>query len=91
MLCEQYVFELSLTSLTAGTMYRGQFEEKVKQIIEECREHPEIVVFIDEIHQIVSAGRSDNSDNATRAVFPCTERSSAYGTEREKPCKQTLT
>ena len=74
MLCEQYVFELSLTSLTAGTMYRGQFEEKVKQIIEECREHPEIMVFIDEIHQIVSAGRSDNSDNAAQMFKPALAR-----------------
>lgn len=74
MLCEQYVFELSLTNLTAGTRYRGDFEEKVKNIIDECRAHPEVVVFIDEIHQIVSAGRSDNSDNAAQMLKPALAR-----------------
>lgn len=74
MLCEQYVFELSLTSLTAGTKYRGDFEEKVQNIINECKAHPEIVVFIDEIHQIVSAGRSDNSDNAAQMFKPALAR-----------------
>jgi ATP-dependent Clp protease ATP-binding subunit ClpA len=74
MLCEQYVFELSLTALTAGTKYRGDFEEKVKNVIDECKAHPEIVVFIDEIHQIVSAGRSDNSDNAAQMLKPALAR-----------------
>lgn len=74
MLCEQYVFELSLTNLTAGTRYRGDFEEKVQNIINECREHPEVVVFIDEIHQIVSSGRSDNSDNAAQMFKPALAR-----------------
>lgn len=74
MLCDQFVFELSLTNLTAGTRYRGDFEEKVQNIINECRNHPEIVVFIDEIHQIVSAGRSDNSDNAAQMLKPALAR-----------------
>ena len=74
MLCDQFVFELSLTSLTAGTKYRGEFEEKVKNIINECRNHPEIIVFIDEIHQIVSAGSSDNSDNCAQMLKPALAR-----------------
>ncbi len=68
------LFELSLTSLTAGTRYRGDMEEKVQEIIEECRKNPDVVVFIDEIHQIVSAGRSDNSDNAAQMFKPALAR-----------------
>lgn len=71
---EIVLFELSLTSLTAGTRYRGDFEEKVDAIIKECRDNPNIVLFIDEIHQIVSAGRSDNSDNAAQMFKPALAR-----------------
>jgi ATP-dependent Clp protease ATP-binding subunit ClpA len=71
---EIVLFELSLTSLTAGTRYRGDFEEKVDAIIKECKSNPNIVLFIDEIHQIVSAGRSDNSDNAAQMFKPALAR-----------------
>lgn len=71
---EIVLFELSLTSLTAGTRYRGDFEEKIDAIIKECKNNPNIVLFIDEIHQIVSAGRSDNSDNAAQMFKPALAR-----------------
>ena len=74
MLCDQFVFELSLTALTAGTKYRGDFEERVQNIINECKAHPEIVVFIDEIHQIISAGKCEGADNAAQMLKPALAR-----------------
>lgn len=74
LLSHTIAFELSLTAMTAGTKYRGEFEEKIQQVIEECRKHPNIILFIDEIHQIVSAGSSDNSDNAAQMLKPALAR-----------------
>lgn len=74
LLSEVVLFELSLTTLTAGTKYRGDFEEKVKNVIEECRRNPNVVLFIDEIHQIVSVGSSDNSDNCAQMLKPALAR-----------------
>ena len=50
------VFDLSLTALTGGTRYRGDFEEKVNNLLAECRKHPNIILFIDEIHQMNKLG-----------------------------------
>lgn len=53
------IIELSMGSLLAGTKYRGTFEERLKDIIKEARENPGIVLFIDEIHTLVGAGRTE--------------------------------
>lgn len=74
MMFNTIVFELSLTAMTAGTKYRGEFEEKIQEVINECRRYPNIILFIDEIHQIVSAGSSDNSDNAGQMLKPALAR-----------------
>ena len=74
LLSNTIIFELSLTALTAGTKYRGEFEEKIQQVIEECRKYPNVILFIDEIHQIVSAGSSDNSDNCAQMLKPALAR-----------------
>lgn len=74
MMFNTIVFDLSLTAMTAGTKYRGEFEEKIQNVINECRQYPNIVLFIDEIHQIVSAGASDNSDNAAQMLKPALAR-----------------
>ena len=51
------VFALDLGSLLAGTRYRGDFEERVKQVLERLSQEPNAILFIDEIHSLVGAGR----------------------------------
>tara|TARA_B100000609_G_C17221525_1_gene440415 strand:- start:1102 stop:4521 length:3420 start_codon:yes stop_codon:yes gene_type:complete len=50
--------ELSLSSLVAGTRYRGDFEERLTMVIREAREHPEVILFLDEFHTVVGAGET---------------------------------
>lgn len=55
------IIELNIGALVAGTKYRGEFEERLTRIIEEARAHPEVILFIDEIHNVVGAGRVEGS------------------------------
>ncbi len=61
---------LDLTLLIAGTMYRGQFEDRLKKILEEIRTNNEIIVFIDEIHTIIGAGSAEGSLDAANILKP---------------------
>jgi len=53
---DKRIVNLDLTSIVAGTKYRGQFEERMKAIIEEIADNPDVIIFIDEIHTMVGAG-----------------------------------
>ena len=55
---------LDLTALVAGTQFRGQFESRMKGLIEEIRKHGNIILVIDEVHNIVGAGDAEGSMNA---------------------------
>ncbi len=55
------VVELSMAELVAGTKYRGEFEERLTRLIDEIRAHPEVVLFIDEFHTVVGAGRAEGA------------------------------
>jgi ATP-dependent Clp protease ATP-binding subunit ClpC len=67
--------EIDLTGLVAGTRYRGDFEERVKKIIDEIREHgDEVIVFIDELHTVVGAGASEGSAGAGNMLKPALAR-----------------
>lgn len=68
------IISLDLGSLVAGTKYRGQFEERMKAIIEELVANPEIVLFIDEIHTIVGAGGASGSLDAANMFKPALQR-----------------
>ena len=68
------LMSLDLASLVAGTKYRGQFEERMKAIINELEQHPEIIVFIDEIHTIVGAGSAAGSLDASNMFKPALSR-----------------
>ncbi len=68
------LLSLDLASLVAGTKYRGQFEERMKAIIGELEKHPEIVIFIDEIHTIVGAGSASGSLDASNMFKPALAR-----------------
>jgi ATP-dependent Clp protease ATP-binding subunit ClpC len=65
---------LDLTSVVAGTKYRGQFEERMKVIIEELQANPNIIVFIDEVHTLVGSGNSAGSMDGSNIFKPALSR-----------------
>jgi ATP-dependent Clp protease ATP-binding subunit ClpC len=71
---EKRIISLDMTSIVAGTKYRGQFEERMKVIIEELQSNPNIIVFIDEIHTIIGAGNSSGSLDASNIFKPALAR-----------------
>ena len=71
---EKQVFLLDLTSLVAGTQFRGQFESRMKGLIEEIRRLGNIILVIDEIHTIVGAGDAEGSMNAANILKPALSR-----------------
>jgi ATP-dependent Clp protease ATP-binding subunit ClpC len=68
------IVSLDMTSIVAGTKYRGQFEERMKVIIEELYANPDIIVFIDEIHTMIGAGNSSGSMDASNIFKPALSR-----------------
>lgn len=64
------IMSLNLNNLVAGTKYRGQFEERLKKIIEEVTSHPEIIIFIDEFHTIIGSGASEGGGDAANILKP---------------------
>lgn len=68
------IFMLDLASLVAGTKYRGQFEERMKAVLEECKANPDIILFIDELHTIVGAGNASGSLDASNIFKPALAR-----------------
>ncbi len=68
------IFTLDLASIVAGTKYRGQFEERMKAVLEECKANPDIVLFIDELHTIVGAGNASGSLDASNIFKPALAR-----------------
>ncbi|MDE6271614.1 MAG: ATP-dependent Clp protease ATP-binding subunit [Muribaculaceae bacterium] len=68
------VIGLDMAGMVAGTKYRGQFEERIKAILDELAKHPEIILFIDEIHTIVGAGGSPGSMDAANILKPALAR-----------------
>ena len=64
------VIELNLASVVAGTRYRGDFEERLDHIVKEARDHPEVILFIDEIHTVLGAGSASGSLDAANILKP---------------------
>jgi len=73
-LMDKRIVSLDLTSLVAGTKYRGQFEERIKGILSELVEHRHIIVFIDELHMMVGAGNASGSMDASNIFKPALAR-----------------
>ena len=73
-LYEKRIVMLDMTSVVAGTKYRGQFEERMKAIINELAKNPNIIVFLDEIHTIVGAGNPNGSLDAGNILKPALAR-----------------
>ncbi len=68
------VYLLDLTALVAGTQFRGQFESRVKGLVDEVRQEGNIILFIDEVHNLVGAGDSEGSMNAANILKPALSR-----------------
>jgi ATP-dependent Clp protease ATP-binding subunit ClpC len=73
-LVSKRVVSLDLTSLVAGTKYRGQFEERIKAILHELQENTDVIVFIDELHTMVGAGNASGSMDAANILKPALAR-----------------
>jgi ATP-dependent Clp protease ATP-binding subunit ClpC len=74
LLKDKEIVTLDLASVVAGTKYRGQFEERLKQIMAEIRENPDIILFIDELHTIVGAGGAEGAIDASNMLKPALSR-----------------
>ncbi len=68
------VMSLDMTSIVAGTKYRGQFEERIKGLIKELENDPDIIIFIDEIHTIIGAGSASGTMDAANILKPALAR-----------------
>ena len=73
-LFDKRVVALDMASVVAGTKYRGQFEERIKALLDELASHPEIILFIDELHTIVGAGSAPGSMDAANMLKPALAR-----------------
>jgi ATP-dependent Clp protease ATP-binding subunit ClpC len=73
-LLDKRIMSLDLTSLVAGTKYRGQFEERIKAILNELQEAPNVIVFIDELHTMVGAGNASGAMDAANILKPALAR-----------------
>ncbi len=73
-LFDKRVVALDMTSVVAGTKYRGQFEERIRSILNELQKNPNIILFIDEIHTIVGAGSAAGSMDAANMLKPALAR-----------------
>ncbi len=68
------IFTLDMTGVVAGTKYRGQFEERMKMLVKELEQNPDIVIFIDEIHTLIGAGSAAGTMDAANILKPALAR-----------------
>lgn len=73
-LSDKKVYLLDLTALVAGTQFRGQFESRVKGLVDEVKREGNVILFIDEVHNLVGAGDSEGSMNAANILKPALSR-----------------
>ena len=74
MLFNKKIYTLDMTAIVAGTKYRGQFEERLRQLMKELEQNQDIIVFIDEIHTIIGAGSTPGSMDAANIMKPALAR-----------------
>lgn len=73
-LFDKRIITLDLTGIVAGTKYRGQFEERIRTLIKEIEQNPDVIVFIDEIHTLIGAGSTPGSMDAANILKPALAR-----------------
>lgn len=71
---DKEIYGVDLSSMIAGTKYRGQFEQRIKSLISECSKNPKIILFIDEIHTMVGAGSAEGALDAANILKPSLAR-----------------
>lgn len=71
---DKRILSLSMTSVVAGTKYRGEFEERIKQIIDEAASQNNVILFIDELHSVIGAGSAEGSLDAANILKPALSR-----------------
>ena len=74
MLANKTIYSLDLTSMVAGTKYRGDFEERIKKAMDEVRDNKDVILFIDEIHNIMGAGAAEGAVDAANILKPSLAR-----------------
>lgn len=74
MLQGKRVVQLDLASVIAGTKYRGEFEERLKKVLDEARDNPSLILFIDELHTVVGAGAAEGAIDAANILKPALGR-----------------
>src|SRR5665647_2081951 len=74
MLQDKRLVMLDLASVIAGTKYRGEFEERLKKILDEAKASPEVILFIDELHTVVGAGAAEGAIDAANILKPALSR-----------------
>jgi ATP-dependent Clp protease ATP-binding subunit ClpC len=73
-MCKKIIYSLNMGTMLAGTQYRGQFEARLKTIVDNIRANPDIILFIDEVHQVVAAGSSSGGLDAANFLKPALAR-----------------
>jgi ATP-dependent Clp protease ATP-binding subunit ClpC len=73
-LLRRRIIRIDLAGLLSGTMYRGEFEQRMRALMEEVREHPDVILFIDEIHTIMGTGATSGSLDAANILKPALAR-----------------
>ena len=74
LLIDKKVITLDLALMVAGTKYRGQFEERIKAVMDEIRKEKNIILFLDELHTIVGAGSAEGTMDAANIIKPALSR-----------------
>lgn len=74
MLANKIIYSLDLTSMVAGTKYRGDFEERIKKAMDEVKDNKDVILFIDEIHNIMGAGAAEGAVDAANILKPSLAR-----------------
>ena len=73
-LCDAVIFDLSMNAMVSGSRYRGDFEEKLQKIMNICKREPNIILFIDEIHQMCEMGKADGASGMGQILKPALAR-----------------
>jgi ATP-dependent Clp protease ATP-binding subunit ClpC len=73
-LLNKRIVEINMTSMVSGTKYRGEFEQRMEDLIKEIEENPDIIVFLDEIHNVIGAGGASGSMDAANIIKPALSR-----------------
>lgn len=68
------IIELNITSIVSGTKYRGEFEQRMEEVIKEVQKNPDVILFIDEIHNVIGAGGASGSMDAANIIKPALAR-----------------